>query len=319
MSYPTISRNNRVFILRLAGTLLALALLIYLLSEQGWGEIGAAFRAIPAWNLVLAFLLTIVSRLAVGIRWHILIHAIEPRISLKQALRLTFAGLFASNFLPTTVGGDVVRLTGAIQLKLDGVLGAASLIMDRLIGTAGMAMVLPFGLPKFFESRLFAQSNPLAALETFQATGVMVTPLGRLVRKILDMSRHAMRKLFDALSHWVSHPGAMLQALALTWIHMLSLFATILLLLRGMDDEVSFWLIAGMWGMIYFITLVPISINGYGVQELSATFIFTEIGGILPQHSLTIALLIRTLQMAISLPGALFVSGVIVGSRDHPA
>jgi len=319
MSYPKSSRNNRVFILRLAGTLLALALLIYLLSEQGWGEIGAAIGTIPTWNLALAFLLTIISRLAVGVRWHILIHAIEPRMSLKQTLRLTFAGLFASNFLPTTVGGDVVRLTGTIQLKLDGVLGATSLIMDRLIGTAGMAMVLPFGLPKFFESRFFAQSSTLEALETIQVAGLLVTPLGGLLRKILNMTRQAVRKLFDSLSHWVSHPGALLQALALSWIHMLSLFITIHLLLRSMNDEVSFWLIAGMWGMIYFITLVPISINGYGVQELSATFIFTQVGGILPQHSLTIALLIRTLQMAVSLPGALFVSGVIVGSRDHPA
>jgi len=319
MTTPKPRSLDRYFFLRLVGTLLALALLIYLLREQGWEEIGAAIGAIPVWNLLLAFLLTIVSRLAVSLRWHILIHAIEPRTSLAQALRLTFAGLFASNFLPTTIGGDVVRLAGAIQLKLDGVLCAASLVMDRLIGTAGMLMVLPFGLPKFFASQLFTQFGHFAAFESVPLVGLTASSPTTLPGKLLKIARQAFKKILAALSHWISHPAALLQALLVTWIHMLCLFWTIYLLLGGMKEEISFWLIAGLWGIIYFITLIPISINGYGVQELSATFIFTQIGGISPQHSLTLALLIRTLQMAISLPGALFVSSVIVGARGEPA
>lgn len=314
--------NNRlphakgIPLLRLAGTLLALGLLVFLLSKQGWNEIGAAISSIAVWRFVIATLLTVISRLAIGVRWHLLIHAVEPRISLKQALSLTFAGLFASNFLPTTIGGDVVRLGGTIRLKFDGVLSAASLIMDRLVGIAGMTMVLPFGLPKFFAGQIFARSNPLSALENVGMGGIMSSPSGVLLRKILDAARRVTRKLFDALSHWVSHPRALLQALVFTWIHMLSLFGSIHILFKGMDEEISFWLIAGLWSLVYFITLVPISINGYGVQELSTSFLFTEVGGISPQNSLTIALIIRTLQMVVSLPGALFLSGTILGENN---
>jgi len=65
------------------------------------------------------------------------------QISLAETLRLTFAGLFANNFLPSTVGGDVVRLAGAMQARYDSAISAASLVIDRLVGMAGMTLFLP--------------------------------------------------------------------------------------------------------------------------------------------------------------------------------
>ncbi len=75
------------------------------------------------------------------------------KIPFRQSLRITFAGLFASNFLPTTIGGDVVRLAGAIQYRLDAATSTASLVVDRLVGMAGMAMMVPFSLPSLLSYR----------------------------------------------------------------------------------------------------------------------------------------------------------------------
>ena len=60
-----------------------------------------------------------VSRLAVAGRWHVLMHSAGTGITPRQSIRLTFAMLFASNFLPTTIGGDVVRYAGAVRLGFD--------------------------------------------------------------------------------------------------------------------------------------------------------------------------------------------------------
>src|SRR4030066_1003485 len=156
------------FLFRLFGTLLAAVLLVYLLRQQGWGEIVAAIQHIPIWRLLLAMGLMMVSRFAVAGRWHVLLRSAGVWIAMGETLRVTFAGLFSTNFLPTTVGGDVVRLAGAMQLKFDMAICAASLIVDRLLGMAGMAIVVPFGLPSFLESRassnalIFGQSDLLA-------------------------------------------------------------------------------------------------------------------------------------------------------------
>ncbi len=48
----------------------------------------------------------------------------------------------------------------------------------------------------------------------------------------------------------------------------------IFLLLQGMNNPVPIWLIDGLWSLVYIITLIPISINGYGVQEVALTLIY---------------------------------------------
>lgn len=311
------------FFIRLFGTLLAVALLIYLLSQQGWDEIAEAIRSIPFWRFVLAMSLMFVSRFAVWGRWHVLLRASKLQISAGQSLRITFAGLFASNFLPTTIGGDVIRLAGVLQLSTDAVVSAASLIVDRLVGMAGMAMAVPFGLPSFLRANVLSNSGDtlenLGWVEGYLTKDspafLAVLPLSRWWRIAWEKGQSLLRRLRSALSLWIGQPRALVVSLGLTWIHMLCFFAILSIFFVGMGDHVSFWLIGGLYSLVYFITLMPLSINGYGIQEVSLTFIFSAVGGTSLQSSLTAALLLRTMMMFASLPGAIFVPALMPGTR----
>ena len=116
------------------------------MTKEGWGDILIAFQQAALWRLGLIILLTLISRLAVAGRWHTLLRGADIQTTYLQTVRITFAGLFASNFLPTTIGGDVVRLGGAIRMGYDRALVLASLVVDRLVGMAGMAMAAPLAL-----------------------------------------------------------------------------------------------------------------------------------------------------------------------------
>jgi uncharacterized membrane protein YbhN (UPF0104 family) len=297
--------SKRSNLLRLIGTLAALGLLLYLLSQQGWAEIWAAIRQISPWRFVLAFGLSIVSRLATSARWNVLLRSCGLDITYRQTTRITYAGFFASNFLPTTIGGDVVRLAGIIQLRFDAALGAASLIMDRLVGMAGMAMVLPLCLPLLYGSGTaltlaHQRSNPLSTL----AVGLW---LRTIWRKLMEIGR----RIVHALGLWIRQPRSLLASLGFSWVHMLCIFSILYLFLTGMGEQVSIWLISGLYSLVYFITLIPISINGYGLQEVSMTLIFSSLGGVSVSSSLTTALLFRTLMMLASLPGALSLPDIL--------
>lgn len=299
--------------MRLAGTILALVLLIYLFSRQGWEEIWGAMRQIPWLHLLIALGLTFVSRFAVATRWHLLLRAAKLPVTLGDSIRLTFAGLFASNFLPTTIGGDVVRLAGAIQLKWDAAVSAASLVVDRLVGMAGMAMALPFGVPRFLE--IFAPAGAGAAMGTPLAAGW----LGWLPQSWRERMLRALKRLGAALAAWLGKPRSLILSLAFTWVHMFCLYGSIYVLLNGMQEKMSFWLIAGLWSAVYFFTLLPISINGYGLQEISIAFTFTRVGGISEPAALTLAVLLRTITLIASLPGAAFVPGIMAAERQAQA
>jgi uncharacterized membrane protein YbhN (UPF0104 family) len=310
MSDPLTSSSKRSRLLRWVGTLLSLGLLIYLLSQQ-WGEIVGVFQQISTSGIFASLAFTFVSRIAVGSRWHMLLRVTDLKVTWGKTQRLTFAGLFASNFLPTTIGGDVVRLAGAVQLRISGTISAASLVVDRLVGMLGMALVLPFGLVPLWE---WFVSHPKLANEPIPGF-LMAGTASKFWRRIQDV----LKRVWNALALWRARPQSFVTALLFTGLHQISLYVSILILLNDLGESLPIWQIAGLWSFVYFVTLIPISINGYGVQELSLTFFFSQVGGLSAPTALAIAVLVRTIQMLASLPGAAFVPAIMAGARAESA
>ncbi len=285
-------KKNRQSILRWGGTLLAIGLIFLLFKDEGWEEPLKIASQIPAWRLGLAFGLVILSRFSIIGRWYVLLRSAGINIRFREAATLTFTGIFSSNFLPTTIGGDVVRLAGAMQLGYDRAVCLASIAVDRLIGMAGMTMMAPLG----FWQLLQAPALQSAFLAGFYQRG-----------------KDFLQSTLQSFSLWFKKPFSLLAALAFTWAHMFFTFmaASIIIDGAGTGEHLELWMIAGLWSLAYFITLVPISINGYGVHELSITLLLSQVAGLSEPVSLMVAVLLRLLTVSASLPGALFLPNVI--------
>ena len=289
--------KNRQRVLQTIGTLLAVGLIIFLLKEEGWTEITAAMRQIKITDLFWVAVLFTISRIAIVWRWHILLRSGGINIRFKDSLGLTFTGLFASNFLPTTIGGDVVRLAGAMQMGYDRAVCLASIAADRLIGMLGMAMTTPTGLSYSW--------NTIFGSSTLSSVAFLQKPFAFIKRTL------------SIFSIWLKKPGSLLASLVFTWIHMLCLFGSIYVFVDDLGSPVSFWMIAGLWSLTYFITLIPISINGYGLQELSFTFLMSNVAGLTPAMSITVAVLIRAYFIISSLPGAAFMPAILSAMAEQ--
>jgi uncharacterized membrane protein YbhN (UPF0104 family) len=121
-----------------------------------------------------------------------------------------------------------------------------------------------------------------------------------------------VRRTLQTFSTWWNQPRALFASLLYTWGNMLFIFLAVYLLVEGLGNHISFWLIAGLYSLAYMVTLIPISINGYGVQELSLTFLFLHVGGLSAAASLSLAVLIRIIFMFASLPGAVFLPSILM-------
>jgi len=286
--------KNRNLLLRLLGTLVATLLIVLLIQQEGWGKIIDAVKRITPASFFLALVSLLISRIFVIARWHVLLQSGGVKIPLSRTVELTLMGLFANNFLPTTVGGDVARLAGIMQMGFDRAICLASIAADRLIGMAGMLFTLPFGLVPTWESLGQVTSHSIALLASLQR------PIG--------FARRTLR----TFSVWFHQPKALLMSLVCTWGNMFFIFSAVYFLIEGLGSHVDFWLVAGLWSLSYFITLIPISINGYGLQELSLTYLFLHIGGLSTATSLSMAVLIRIVFMLASLPGALFLPSILL-------
>ncbi|NWF64281.1 MAG: flippase-like domain-containing protein [Chloroflexi bacterium] len=290
-------RENRQTAIRGLGSLLALGLLLILVREEGDGELFSALRRVSSGYFFLAILALFVSRLFTIARWHVLLRSAGVDVTFWRSSMLTFTGNFSSNFLPTTIGGDVARLAGAMQLGYDRAICLASLVVDRLVGMAGMALALPFGLVP-----VFSMDGGLTQAAVFPA----------FFQKMVGF----LRRTLTALSIWLNKPLALTSSLLATIGNQVFIYAAISLLLQGIDHHLPFWLVAGLYTLTYFVTLVPISINGLGVQELSLAFLLVRLGGLTSSESATIALLTRLLFVIASLPGAFFLPSILAAMNE---
>jgi uncharacterized membrane protein YbhN (UPF0104 family) len=283
-------KKKRQIILRGGGTLLALVLLISLVYQSGWDDVLAALKHISVLHLALAFGCILLSRLFITARWYVLLRSAGVNIPFKDAASLVFTGLFANNFLPTTIGGDVVRLAGAMQMGYDRAICLASIAADRVVNMVGMSLASPLGLWQLAQA---------GALHSLALAGLWEKGWGFAQRTLASFSI------------WLKKPSALFGALGLALLHMLFSFTANYILIQGMGESLALWKVIGLFSLNYFVSLAPISINGYGVQELTITFLLSQFGGISVPVSATVAVLHRLLMMLVSLPGALSLPGVM--------
>ena len=288
--------SNRLPFGRIAGTILSFGLLVFLVYQQGWDEFGQVVRDLPPRTFLLAVALVFCSRLCVARRWHVLLRFANVQISFWQSIKLVFIGLFSSNFLPSTVGGDLVRLAGAVSLRIDAGVSAASLLVDRLVGMAGMAFLLPAGLGVIL--------TPTGASVSLAAGGFLALRSG--AKKLWQRLVLFVRSLLNSSLYWLKHPASLGWAFLCTFGHQFFTYLMISTLLAGMNHPLSLWQIGGLWSFSYFVSLAPFSINGLGLQEVSIAYLFSQYGGVPMQSGLALAILLRLVFLIGSLPGALF-------------
>ena len=284
-------RRNRQTLLRAGGSLLS-ALLLAWLMYQNWSEVLAAIRQVSLLELLTAFGLILCSRFFTILRWHTLLRSGGVPIPFKKTVSLTFTGLFASNFLPTTIGGDVVRLAGAMQMGYDRAISLASIAADRLVNMAGMSLAAPLGLYQVWLAAPLAVQSAAAP-------------------NLLQKGWGFIRRTLESLTIWLKKPGFLLLALAFALAHMLCSFSANYVLLHALGAELAPWRIIGIYSLAYFVGLVPISINGYGWQELTNSALLAALGGIDPSLGATVAIFHRLLMMIASLPGAFTLPGIL--------
>lgn len=290
---------SKGFWLRLLGTLLAFGIMGFLVW-QNWFDFIAAIRRLPLGLLMVLLSLALLSRVMVTLRWFILIRLIEPEVTFSMAFKLSFVGLFATNVLPSTIGGDLVKLLGGSRFGLNSANVAASLVVDRLLGMASMATFLPFGIVPLTQTQIRLRLGVLAAIQ-FNFSGCW------------QKLRHFVIRVWRSLKIWLHHPARLILAAMTSYIHMACTFAMVLLILEDLGENISWWKAGGLWVLVYFITLIPISINGLGLQEVSLSLIYSTFAGVSDANSLVLALLVRLLFMIASLPGAFFLPGVLTG------
>jgi glycosyltransferase 2 family protein len=265
-------------LLHYGGSALVLYLLFRLLpGRQVWQALGR----LPArlWVIVLVGYLGAHS---IGIaKWRLMVNVAGAGLDVRQGARCYFAGLLGSLFLPSLIGGDLVRAGLAFKLgrsKAGVLLGS---FLDRIIDFAALTLLAGLGsllVPDGLDARgrkiflLLGAGAFLVAIVISSAIALM--PVGRFsfhLRRRLVQARRAGRSM-------ASQPGAMLRALSLAIIAQLAFIELSVLLAQacGLDLPFRVWLFA--WPLAKISAALPITQGGIGVREAALVALLAPFG-----------------------------------------
>jgi uncharacterized membrane protein YbhN (UPF0104 family) len=275
---------------RWGGTALSLGLFLWLVTRLDWGVMLAQLVKVTWWGILLAMGLYLTSQAFNTLRWCTLLWTHGVKISFWQAFRITWSGIFASNFLPSTIGGDGLRMVAVYPYTGSKTVAIGSVALDRLTNMAAMACLLPVPLGMFGAKLnvLFALAlpfNPRALAEKY------------------------FPKIVAAVREWASRPQAFLWAFLAAWPSNLVFMLATYTLARQLGMNVTFVQVMAVQTVTYFLSVLPISVNGYGVREVTYATLFATLGASLEQAS-ALAVVTRFLIVLVTVPGALWVSRV---------
>jgi uncharacterized membrane protein YbhN (UPF0104 family) len=317
------SRSKTIsFVIRLTGTLVSTALFIWLISRQKWDVMFDKASGIALWAVFLAVSFYLLSYGFNTLRWSILLWAQDVKISFWRVYRFNWTGVFASNFLPSTIGGDGFRMLAIHRYTGRTSISIGSVVLDRIINMVAMACLIPAPLAIFgtillvrgqlwpeIESHAMA-SSPARIVQHAVAEGRLALtfiPLG--CQKIFEKY---FPKIVAAIRLWGSKPWTYIYAFLVAWPSNLLPMAATYLLARQLGMNVTYWQVIGIQTLTYFLSVLPISVNGYGLREVAYTTLYTALGSTLEQAS-TLALVTRFLIVLTTLPGAIWLTSTVAG------
>ena len=262
--------------------LISAALLYFALRKANFSDLVSRFDLASLFWISLATGVALFQFFLAAIRWRQVSVECGAPLTMMQALRFYMIGAFFNQTLPSSIGGDAVRLWLVGRGGAGWRAAAYSIFVDRAIGLCALAIVIVASLPWTYRLINDPQGRSALLIVNFAAlaggAGFLVLSRlpwpwlksWRLTHHLYACSAIANRLIFDR-----TH-GLKLTILSLV-IHVLAAVVA-WCVVRSIEAPVSFGQIFQFIPPVMLITMLPVSIAGWGVREATLAVAFGYAG-----------------------------------------
>src|SRR5947209_3158237 len=266
----------------IARILVSLALLYLALRGINFTAIEMRLSQINLGWIALAVLITIAQIFVGALRWREISSLCHAPLTDLQAFRYNMIGAFFNQTLPSSIGGDAVRLWLVNRTGAGWRAATYSILTDRAIGLIALALIVVASLPWSYGMIADSKGRLALVLVDFAALlgGLGFLLLGRLpwpwlkhwwpTKHIHACSVIANKVIFDRQS------GPKIAILSLS-IHVLAVVIA-WCAVRSISAPANFEQVFMLIPPIMLITMMPISIAGWGVREATMMVAFGYAG-----------------------------------------
>lgn len=299
-----------------AGFLLKLAIsagiLYWLFQRTDLSDVAARARAAnPLW--LMAALGVYAAMIGISAwRWQLLLHTQDATAPISRLAGSWLVAIFFNNFLPSNIGGDVVRIADTVHLTGSRTVAAAVVLVDRAIGLAALLVLAAAGAWVASADGLAVPGRDvvwIAALGSVVAgVPALVRPqwVARLLAPLASIHPEfvgtRLDRLVRTLERIAADPTRLAQGVAgaLTVQFLLVVYHMAIAQAIGVPLTWKVGLVLVPVSLV--LQMAPVSVNGFGVREAVFTLFFTRLG--LPvDAAIALSLLSAGLVMLLSLSG----------------
>jgi uncharacterized protein (TIRG00374 family) len=287
----------------------SIGILYFLFRQIDWNDLMSLTRQLSLPLLGAALAIILLAVLLSAYKWQRLLVVQHVDAPLPRLFVYYLIGLFFNNFLPTNIGGDVVRMHDLSKYTGRTSESVASVIAERLIAAFALALAASAGL--LFSYRLSHRFGGLiVAILALALAAILIFAVERW-RKALGkrLMLPGWFQLRWRLGSFGTSVGACMQNRAnLVWVIALSigfhctvvLVAYFIFLSLGVTVPITYCLL--FIPIISAMQMLPISISGFGVREGAYVYFFGSVG-LSSAEAIASSLLFWVLVAVVSLAG----------------
>lgn len=251
------------------------------LHDVDLGEAWRLLRGVALWALS-GLALALVAKAATGVaRWRLVLRHLGAQLSVGRTLAILLLGAFFNQCLPSSIGGDGVRVFQARRSGLALGVAARSVVIDRLAGLLALLVLVAVGAPMFH-----AWGGDVRVVTVALAIGGGgLVGLGVLAW----LSRHdrprgegraarSLRRMGADLRALGARPGTAIPIMVWAVAFQAAQVSVAWIAALGLGVDLGPVEALVLLPAVLLVTMVPVSVAGWGVREVATVTALGVVG-----------------------------------------
>jgi uncharacterized protein (TIRG00374 family) len=274
-------RGWQVIALRWLAALLVLAILLHFLP---WEQLKDSVRRVPLTRFVVILAGYLLAHAVGSLKWRMVVNAAGAQLDYSTSAECYASGLFATLFLPSIIGGDIVRLAVGLRRSPNPAAVLAGNIADRFLDVLAQVALVGIGL-------ILLPGSVPAALRNQAQKAVLILAIGAVIaavaavflrRPLLRGRSFRFRRRLARLRFALRTVSRKPHVLLLGWLlgtGIQTTFVTLTALLAiscGLFLPLRVWLFA--WPLAKLAAVLPLTQGGIGVREAALVVLLSPFG-----------------------------------------
>ena len=264
--------------------------------------------------LVLTLLLSLFERCVMVVKLWFILRIKEIRTGFWRLYKIILSTTFVGKFAPTSLGVDMFRIYGLSRATRNTVDTVSTILMDRFLG---LVTILLMASIAFFSGNYMQQEK-----EVYLAMGLLVlllimlligfsrrirTKAGNMLRRVKYLVKYVdmMGKVAHSFYDFRNHPGNLLILFGLSIIFQFGRVLVPFMVTTAVGIHISIAYFFLFVPLVIILAMLPFSIGGIGVREISIAYFLVQGGATLDQAG-GVTVLIFVITLLAGLPGGYF-------------